>query len=110
MVCPGGREEPTVQSRIQPVGNLAVDFTGWAYFNAWLAGTSMPLVFTIEGPEIEEGFNAFVRVTFPAVKFTGDAADRSLTELTGQSLPWQAFDNRVDPLWTVEVQSTDIAY
>lgn len=109
MVCPGGREEPIVLGRVQPTGTLNQDLPSLAYLDDWLAGTPRSLVFYIEGPEIESGFNYFVRVTYAAVRFTGDAPDRSMTELSGQSLPWQAFDNGTDPLWKIEYQTTDTA-
>jgi hypothetical protein len=109
MVCPGGREEPFVLGRVQPTGTLNQDLPSFDYLDAWLNGTPLSLVFYIEGPEIEEGFPYFLRVTYAAVRFTGEAPDRSMTELSGQTLPWQAFDNGTDPLWKIEYQTTDTA-
>lgn len=108
-ICPGGREEPIVVGRVQPTGTLTFDYDDNAYLDDWLAGTSRSLVFEMTGPEIEAGFDYFVRVTFAAVKFTGDDSNPSLTDLTEQPLPWQAYDNGTDPLWKIEYQTTDTA-
>lgn len=109
MICTGGREMPVVVGRIQPTGTLNVDYAGASYLDDWLAGTSRSLVFSITGPEIESGFNYSLTVTFAAVKFTGEDANPSITDLTTQALPWQAFDNLSDPLWKIEYQTTDTA-
>jgi len=109
MVCPGGRAEPIVLGRVQPTGTLNQDLPSFGYLDDWLNGTPRTLVFLISGPEIESGFPYFLRLTYAAVRFTGSAPDRSMTELSGQALPFQAFDNGTDPLWTLEYQTTDTA-
>lgn len=109
MICPGGREEPVVMGRVQPTGNLSPDFIGTGALDDWLAGTARSLVVYIEGPIIEGALHNFLRVTFPVIRYTGDAYDRALDGPTGQPLAWQAFDNGTDPLWTIEYQTTDIA-
>ncbi len=108
-ICPGGREEPTVVGRIRPTGTISPDFASVGYLNDWVAGTSRSLVVEATGPEIESGFDFFVRVTFAAVKFTGEVYERSLEDMTGQPLPFQAFDNGSDPLWKIEYQTSDTA-
>lgn len=111
MVCPGGRDEPVVVGRPVPTGTLNVDPASFGYLDDWFAGTSRELVITINGgaDSIETGFDNEVVITFPAVKFTGDEAAMSLTDLTTQGLPWEAFDNGTDPVWTITYQTTDTA-
>lgn len=110
-ICAGGREEPTVVGRVQPTGSLSVDMTSVSYLDDWIAGTSRSLVIDIRGAAdgIESGYEFACTLTFPAVKFTGDAYGRSLDDLTEQPLPWQAFDNGTDPLWKIEYATTDTA-
>lgn len=106
-ICPGGREKPVSLGMVAPTGNLTLDFADYDAYAAWIAGTDMPLVYEVTGPEIEAGFNFFVRFTFPAIKYTGSAPEDSIEDLTAQPLPWQAFDNDSDPLWKIEYQTTD---
>lgn len=109
MICAGGREEPVVMGRVQPTGTLSPDFIGVGALDDWLAGTPTSLVVYIEGPLIEGSLYNFIRVTFPVIRYTGDAYERALDSPTNQPLSWQAFDNGTDPLWKVEIQTTDTA-
>jgi hypothetical protein len=110
MVCPAGRDEPFAQGWLIPTGTLSFDTQNLDYLDAYLAGTQMPLVFTIDtGVEIETGKTFQTVISFPNVQFTGDGYDRKIQELTNQPLPWEAVEVAGEGLWSIVYQTTDTA-
>lgn len=108
-ICAGGFEESQSKATITPTGTLNHDLASFGHLDDWLAGTSRSLVFYIEGPEIEATFPYFLRITFAAVKFNGNAYERSLAETTGQPIPWKATQVSGSPIALIEYQTTDTA-
>ena len=59
------------------------------------------------GPEIEAGFDNFLRVTFPLIQLTGSSPKVAIGATPEQPIPYRVIDNLTDPLWKIEYQNTD---
>lgn len=110
-ICSGGREKPLLNTRVEPTGTLAIDYDDDTWHDAWLAGTELEdLVILFTGPEIESGFDNFVRITFPLIQLTGSSPKVGLDMTPEQGLPFRVLDNGTDPAWTIEYQNAETAY
>lgn len=107
-ICPGGREKPLLQDRVEPTGTMSIDYADDSWHDAFLAGTELEdLVITFTGPEIEAGFDNFLRVTFPLIQLTGSSPKVAVGATPEQPIPYRVIDNLTDPLWKIEYQNTD---
>lgn len=109
-ICPNGREKPLLMDRVEPTGNLSIDYDGDDWHNDFLEGTELEnLVIYFEGPEIETGFNYFCRFTFPLIQLTGSSPKVAIGATPEQPIPFRVLDNLTDPLWKIEYQNADTA-
>ena len=96
-----------------PVGTGTLDarFTGTGQYDDFVSGDVVELVAEATFPEvIETGHNPFVRLTLPAIKFTGDTPVSSPDDYTTQGLPFEVYWDESDALATLEYQTSDTAF
>lgn len=93
----------------QPVfeGSVEVDFTDDTLYDLFVAGTVFPLTATWTGANIESTYYYTVKVTLPAVQFTGESPQAELEDVTKQNAPFKVLYNGTDPAVTIEYTSTD---
>lgn len=86
-------------------GSLSVEFDSLDIYNAFTAGTIMPLEATwATGP----GFS--VVLTLAAVQFTGSSPSANLDDLTLQEAPFKVLHNGSDPMVSIVLTNEDSAF
>lgn len=106
-VCPEGRRKPVTTGRVEPTGTASIDYAGTGLWAKWRNGIPLSHEVVITGPEIEEGFNYYVKLTCPQVRLTGNPPGRAADDLTGHDLPFRVVWDGTNPAWTIEYQTTD---
>jgi len=112
LMCSAGslKKQPKRNAVPTFTGTMTGEFEDLTEYGLWTAGTICEVVATWTGEEIASPYNYELKVTMPAVKFTGDANPvSSLDEITKQPMPFKALYNGSDPVMTVEYTSTDTA-
>jgi len=102
---------PVRSGRPTYTGTIDADFASTVQYEAWLAGSVFPIscVWTGVTDGIESGHAHTVTLTIPAAQFTGESPVGSNSDVSKQSLPYQALWNGTDDMFTITVKSTDTA-
>lgn len=106
-VCPGGREKPILAGRVEPTGNLSIDYPDDTFYAKYLSGEEVSLVIAYQGALIEDTTYESLTITIPAIQFTGSSPKVALDALPEQPLPFRVLDNGTDPIWKIEIVNTD---
>lgn len=93
----------------QPVfeGSLEVDYADDTLYNLFVAGTTVEVIATWTGSQIESPYNHELKVTLPAVQFTGESPQAELEDVTKQAVPFKVLYDGTNAAVTIEYTSTD---
>lgn len=105
------KDKPLRQAIPTYSGTIQTDYTDLSRFAEFKAGTIVQnLTVTWTGSLIASTFYNEVKLTLPAVMWTGESPKATLTGFTTQPLPFKVLDNGTDPAVKLEVTSTDTTY
>lgn len=102
------KKKPCRSGVPQFTGTMEMEFEDLTQYNAFVAGSIVPIVVTWTGAAIDTEAYEIV-VTMPACQFTGESPEASLSDVPKQNLPFEVLWNGTDPAITIEYTSTDTA-
>jgi hypothetical protein len=103
----GNKKEQLPTDFIGITGTLSSEFQSTAQYAKFVAGTPSQFIFTWTGGVIEGSFNFRLRLTLPAVKYSGDTPEVGGPDILTQELPWEAFYDGSNPPAKLELRTTD---
>lgn len=105
------KDKPIRQAIPTYSGTIQTDYTDLARYAEFKAGTIVQNVTVIwTGSLIASTYYNEVKLTLPAVMWTGESPKASLSGFTTQPLPFKVLDNGTDPAVKLEVTSIDTTY
>lgn len=105
------KREPIRNAVPNYTGVLTADFTDTTAYARFVAGTVVAVSATWTSTTTAgTGFPFKLGITLPAVQFTGDTPEVSLSSLPTQPMPFQVLHDGTNPAVTVTYTSTDTAY
>ena len=91
-------------------GTIQADWDTITRYSEFVAGTVVTnLIVTWTGALISGAYNDLLRLTIPAVQWTGEDPKASITEVSTQALPFTVLHDGTNPAATLEYISTDTA-
>ncbi|RMH85145.1 MAG: hypothetical protein D6683_01360 [Actinomyces sp.] len=90
-------------------GTIEADFTSTTEYDAFVAGTVMPLnvKWSHAANAIETGHTFEFEVDIAAIQFDGESPEASLSDITTQRLPFKVLHDGTNPAVSLKVKSTD---
>jgi len=104
------KKQPIRGARPTYTGKLEADFDATTRYDEFVAGTVTSLVATWTGTLIASSYYNLVRLTLPAIQWTGESPEASTSDLSMQPLPFKVLHDGSNPAVKLEYQSTDTAF
>lgn len=104
------KRQPKRTAMPEYTGEMAIEFANATLYDAFVAGTIMPIVATWRGPLIAATYYEEIKLTMAACQFDGSTPTGSLDDMTNVALPFKVLYNGTDPAVKLEYTSTDVAY
>lgn len=92
----------------QFTGSMDMEFEDLTQYEAFVAGDPVAVVITYTGAAID-GENYEIVITLPAVQFTGESPEASLSDVPKQSIPFEVLWDGSAAAITITYTSTDTA-
>lgn len=89
-------------------GTIVADFDALTRYNEFVAGTVVEdVVITWTGAQIVSGHDYTIAIAFPAVQWTGESPEASISDVSTQPLPFKVLHDGTDPAVTLTYKSID---
>lgn len=102
--------KPVRKEVTEYTGSMTGDYVDNTIYTMVEAGAVVPLIWEWEGPTIVGANKNFFRLTMPAVQLIEGDPEVATDDLPKQPVEFVVLDNGVNPSWTIEYQSTDVAF
>lgn len=93
--------------RAMLTGNLTKDFENTTLYADFISGATAQLVLTFTGPTITGTYPYLLKVTLPAITYTGETPSVEGPDVVKQGVPFKVLDNGTNQPITLEYQTTD---
>lgn len=105
------KKEPLANARFGVAGNLAGEFHNRDAYDAWVAGTVLPITIIATGATMAGSASPYLMsLTLPACKYTGSAPQVGGPAIIQQPRPFRVLDNGSDPVYTLLYDTLDAAF
>ncbi len=104
------KKQPLRGARPTYAGKLEADFESMTRYDEFVAGTVTSLTATWTGAVISGAYSFLLRLTLPAIQWTGESPEAKTDDLSMQPLPFKVLWDGNNVAVRLEYQSTDTAF